>query len=78
MTLNSQSIKGKMDEFRGLVKVRKPHIIGVTESWGQPDIGDEVFMLDNYTMYRRDRVGKIKMELYCIFIRNLDIGIVSS
>ena len=59
MTLNSQSIKGKMDEFRGLVKVRKPHIIGVTESWGQPDIGDEVFMLDNYTMYRRDRVGKI-------------------
>ena len=35
MNFNAQSIKLKMEEFREMMHQEKPHIIGVTESWGQ-------------------------------------------
>ena len=58
MNLNAQSLKLKMDEFRNLVKEHKPHIIGVTETWGKECIDDAMFQLDGYNMYRNDRKDK--------------------
>ena len=45
----------RADEFKN----RKYHIISVTETWGKENIPDSVYALDGYTMYRRDRLGKI-------------------
>ena len=58
MNINAQSLKHKMDEFKNLVKEKRPHIIGITESWGKQDIGDAMFQLEGYNMYRNDREDK--------------------
>ena len=55
MTINAQSLKNKMNEFRILVEERKPQIISITESWGEEWISDGIFALKGYTMYRDDR-----------------------
>ena len=58
MTLNAQSLNRKMDELKKMVRLTKPHIIGITETWGKEKINDAYFKIDNYTMYRNDREGK--------------------
>ena len=55
MTINAQSLKNKMNEFRVLVEKNKPQIISITESWGEEWISDGIFALKGYTMYRDDR-----------------------
>ena len=55
ITLNAQSLVNKMSEFKLIVRDIKPHIISVTESWGQEWHNDGVFSLEGYTMYRNDR-----------------------
>ena len=35
MTINAQSLKNKMNEFRTLVEKEKPQIMSITESWGE-------------------------------------------
>ena len=55
MTINAQSLKNKMNEFRVLVEKMKPQIISITESWGEEWISDGIFALKGYTMYRDDR-----------------------
>ena len=47
-----------MDEFKNLVKEKRPHIIGITESWEKQDKGDAMFQLEGYNMYRNDREEK--------------------
>ena len=36
----------------------KPHIIGITESWGNNDIPDAELGLEGYVMFRKDRIGR--------------------
>ena len=55
MTINAQSLKNKLVEFEKLVADIKPEIISITESWGGKDIGDGIFNLRGYNMYREDR-----------------------
>ena len=55
MTINAQSLKNKMNEFRVLVEEKKPQIISITESWGEEWISDGIYALKGYTMYRDDR-----------------------
>ena len=55
MNFNAQSIKLKMEEFKEMMFQEKPHIIGVTESWGQEWINDGLFTLKGYNLYRNDR-----------------------
>ena len=58
MNINAQSLKFKMDELRNLTKVHKPHIIAITETWGNVTINDATFQLEGYNMYRNDREDK--------------------
>ncbi|CAL4086760.1 unnamed protein product [Meganyctiphanes norvegica] len=58
MNLNARSLTGKMEELREMVREIKPHIIGVTETWGKEEINDAYFKMENYILYRNDRVGK--------------------
>ena len=55
MTVNAQSLKYKMDEFKEVIDREKPHIISVTESWGKEWMGDAIFSVKEYNIYRNDR-----------------------
>lgn len=59
MTLNAQSLRYKMEECRKNASDYKTSIVSVTESWGQDHIGDEVFNMEGFNMYRDDRKGRI-------------------
>ena len=58
MNINAQSLRYKMDELKKQVEIRKPHIIAITETWGNEDLGDALFQLKGYNMYRNDREDK--------------------
>ena len=55
MTVNAQSLKYKMDEFKKVLDDEKPHIVSVTESWGKEWMGDAIFSVKDYNIYRNDR-----------------------
>lgn len=58
---NARSIRNKMLEFRALVATEEVEIIAVTESWidvSSRDYEGE-YDLPGYTMYRKDRVGRM-------------------
>ena len=58
MTLNAQSLRYKMEECRKNAKDYKTSIVSVTETWGQEDLGDEIFNIEGFNMYRDDRKGR--------------------
>ena len=71
MTLNAQSLRYKMDECRENVKMYKTGIISVTETWGQEELGDAVFTIDDFNMYRDDRKGRIGSGTLLYIRKNL-------
>ena len=58
MTLNAQSLRYKMEECRKNAKDYKASIVSVTETWGQDEVGDEIFNIEGFNMYRDDRKGR--------------------
>ena len=40
-----------------MVDNKKPHIIGITESWANNNITDAELELDGYAMFRKYRMG---------------------
>jgi len=44
-----------MDELTSLVEELEPDIIGITEIWTRPSMGDAEFTLPGYRMFRNDR-----------------------
>ena len=48
-----------MNEFKLVVKNKKPLIICITETWGKEWVNDGIFSLQGYTMYRNDRNGQV-------------------
>ena len=64
MTTNAQSLILKKDDLREKVRLHKPLIIGITETWAGEGMDDGVFKLDSgnnkekkYVMYRGDRLA---------------------
>ena len=47
-----------MDELRRMADDTRPDIIGITETWTKPDMGDAEFGLAGYKMFRKDRLVK--------------------
>ena len=56
--LSARSIINKKNELNIMVDDIKPHIIGITESWAHNDITDAELGLEDYVMFRKDRIGK--------------------
>ena len=56
--LSARSIINKKNEFNIMVDDKKPHIIGITESWANNDITDAELGLEGYVMFRKDRIGR--------------------
>ena len=57
MCLNARSILNKKNQLNIMVDDIKPHIIGITEPWGN-DITDAELGLAYYVMFRKDRMGR--------------------
>ena len=47
-----------MDEFRSVIEREKPQIVSVTETWGKEWMGEAIFSLNDYNIYRDDRNEK--------------------
>ena len=52
------SILYKKTELDIMVYEIKPHIIDITESWANNDITDAELGLEDYVMFRKDRMGR--------------------
>ena len=46
----------KMDELRRMADDTQPDIIGITETWTKPNMGDAEFGLAGYKMFRKYRL----------------------
>ena len=54
--LNAQSLLPKMDEIRSfLMDVKRPIVLGISETWLNSSVCDCEIEVHGYTMYRRDR-----------------------
>ena len=51
VNLMARSIVSKMDELRRMADDTQPDIIGITETWTKPDMGDAEFGLAGYKMF---------------------------
>ena len=57
-TLNARSLRNKMGLLRKRAVDYEPQILSVTETFAKEGLNDGAFKLDEYTMYRSDRVGR--------------------
>lgn len=55
--INAQSLLKKIDEFRFLFNDSHIDVICVTETWFRKDMPDSFVKLDEYNLYRADRLG---------------------
>ena len=52
---NAHSLYNKLYEVKALVEKYQLKIVGITETWGCPEIFDAEYHLTNFEMYRKDR-----------------------
>lgn len=58
LSLNLQGLMNKTQAFIEKVTESKPHIILATETWLTPEINSSECFPSNYTVFRKDRIGK--------------------
>ena len=54
---NAACLMNKRGEFQEIVDLWKPKIIGVTESWCDNSVLDSEVALENYTLFRQDKLS---------------------
>ena len=59
MLINARSICNKLAILQVYVEHYKPAVIAIAESWADIHIPDSVLALNNYTLYRKDRVDRV-------------------
>lgn len=57
--LNMRSLVPKLDEFKIMLAQTKAHVMAISESWLTPIISDSFLVIENFSLYRRDRADKI-------------------
>ena len=62
--LNARSIVNKRNELNIMAENIDPHLIGITESWAITDISDAELGMTGYVMFRKDRIGRMEVELF--------------
>ena len=62
MYTNVRSImnRNKRDEIELIIRQKGVDILGITESWGNEDIGDAELSFDGYDLFRQDRNAGVK------------------
>ena len=76
--MNARSVANKYNKFASILKNHNPELVGVTESWLQPEVK---FNLPGYVTFRCDRSSKGGGVLLCVkpslkptFIKDYRIG----
>ena len=59
LIINFQSLIGKKEEVSNLVNSKNIDIIIGTETWLKPDISNSELLLDDFDVYRCDRLGRV-------------------
>ena len=60
MYFNARSIKNKKEIFWAEVEAREPHVIGITETWGNEKLfKNEISVNGQYEPYREDREDRV-------------------
>ena len=59
MYFNAHSIVNKIDELQLLIEAEHPDVIGISETWLEDNIVDNDLIVNDYNIYRHDRVKKI-------------------
>ena len=66
---NARSVVNKLEELELYVHEEKPHIIGITETWGNTKIENSEISFDGYQTFRKDRKDRIGGGVL-LYIRN--------
>ena len=66
---NARSVVNKLEELELYVHEEKPHIIGITETWGNSKIENSEISFDGYQTFRKDRKDRIGGGVL-LYIRN--------
>ena len=59
MYFNARCIVNKIDELQLLTEAEHPDAISISEKWLEDNILDNELIVNDYNIYRRDRVNKI-------------------
>ena len=54
--LNARSLLPKVDELTGLIYTKPVDIVAVTESWLHNAIENRLLQLNDYNLFRKDRI----------------------
>ena len=66
---NTRSVVNKMEELELYVHEEKPHIIAITETWGNSKIENSEISFEGYQTFRKDRKDRIGGGVL-LYIRN--------
>ena len=69
--LNARRIVNKMGELRLMVEDVEPDIIGITETWTRPVMGNAEFSLKGYQVFRKEREVRIGGGV-ALYIRHMN------
>ena len=58
LLLNARSIVSKISLLRDLSSIENPHFILITETWTTIDTSDHALCINNYKLYRSDRIDR--------------------
>ena len=78
--LNARSLLSKVDELTGLIYTKPVDIVAVTESWLHNTIENRLLQLNDYNLFRKDRItGRgggvcvyVKKDIPCMRWSNLE------
>jgi hypothetical protein len=80
MYTNIASLMAKLNDFSMEIANSKPNIIALTETWLNSDISNNMIALNNYKLFRKDRINGrgggvcIQADSRSPFIRNFLIS----
>ena len=74
---NARSLLPKIDEFRALSLVHKPHLMCIVESWLDNQILDSEVCIDDYDIVRRDR-NRQGSDVLLFITRSLSYSVLFS
>ena len=55
--LNARSLVNKIDLLRSYTATYRPHVVCISETWGNDNLPDKYFSIKDYVFYRCDRQG---------------------
>ena len=72
---NARSIVNKLDELQLYINKEKVDIIGITETWLNEEISDVELNINDYTIFRHDRLNKTGGGVILLIKKDIKVNI---